>query len=148
MSESTQWNRVKTALRVLDPVRVENPALPGTPDVNFIGGWVELKQTRGWPAREDTVVQVDHFTPQQRIWLRRRWRMGGNVTLLLKVDRTWLLFDGLTAARIVGKVPRAELTAQALRVWENGLNDGELLSCLREISRRESGCSSTDSGAT
>ena len=145
MSEATQWKNVKSALSLVDPVRVDNSAGPGTPDVNFGGvvegerieGWLELKWIRNWPAREETPLRVDHFTPQQRIWLRRRWIRGGVALLLIQVGREWLLFDGLTAAKHLGHKPRATLQNLALYVWSEGLNSGELIRCLRTISRQE-----------
>ena len=96
----------------LDATSVENPACPGTPDVQFIDGWLELKFKEKWPAREDTTVRIEHFSPQQRIWLLRRYltceKRGtrhGQVFLLLYVAETkeHLLFDGMTAARWVAK---------------------------------------------
>lgn len=109
--------RVVRALKGLDAWSVENPCRPGTPDVNYIEGWIELKWLAEWPARDSTVVQLPHFTPQQRLHLARRWEMGGNAYLLLQVSQDWLLFDGKEAARIVGRVPRAELEAAALAQW-------------------------------
>ena len=69
MSESNMRGQVCDVLRSLDAISVENPAYPGTPDVNFVEGWVELKWIRAWPAREKTVVKIDHYTQQQRVWL-------------------------------------------------------------------------------
>lgn len=134
------WQRCAKALGGLDPVRVENPAGPGTPDVNWGGycrhtnmrgeGWVELKWARDWPARDGTVVRLDHFTPQQRSWLLRRSARGGRVHVLLKVSTAWLLFDGAVAARHLGRVDRQELHRLALRVWPRGLVEMELRKCL------------------
>jgi hypothetical protein len=87
----------------LDAVSVENPAYPGTPDINFCEGWIELKQLAAWPERIGSDVRIDCFTPQQRVWLLKRWRAGGNVWLLVQIGPQWLLFDGETAARCVGK---------------------------------------------
>ncbi len=101
-------NKVVQLLKRLDAVAVENPAYPGTPDVNYIGGWIELKYMRVW-THGAGVVKIHHFTPQQRAWLHRRWRKGGAVWLLLKVGTQWLLFDGATAATKVGKTTRLEL---------------------------------------
>lgn len=130
MSEANMWRTVRTALAGLDPVRVENPAFPGTPDVNYIEGWVELKQEDEWPKRERTPLRVDHFTPQQRVWLTRRCRAGGRAFMLIKVDRDWLLFRGDVAAKIVGHVPRQELIQHALRHWPGKLIHEELRECL------------------
>lgn len=105
----------------LDPVRVENPIHPGTPDVNLCDGmWIELKSIEAWPARETSNVAIRHFTPQQRVWLYRRWKYApGSTRLLLEVRsvREWLLFDGDVAAKIVGRSPMAEHRKQARVVF-------------------------------
>lgn len=116
MSEKSLRRAVLTALRDLDAVAVENSAYPGTPDVNCIGGWIELKQLSAWPRRGG-IVAIEHFTPQQRVWLARRWRRGGAVYLLLQVGREHLLFDGDVAARYVGRVDEAHLRRAARHVW-------------------------------
>ena len=132
MSESRQRSTVIKALKTLDAMAVENRVKPGTPDVEFIGGWIELKYLRAWPKNTDIVVRIRHFTPQQRIWLKRRDRMGGQCWLLLQVGRQWLLFNGQTAAVFVGKVNRESLYKLALKVWRNGLNRKEFLTWLQK----------------
>lgn len=153
MSEATQWRTVKEALRRLHPVRVDNSAGPGTPDVNFgctvdgdlIQGWIELKWERSWPLFPDSALRVPHFTPQQRIWLRKRCKLGGIALLLLQVGNEWLLFDGQVAARFLGESSKAELENHALFVWRNGLNGGELIECLRKICHLKNDSSWSDS---
>lgn len=132
MKESSMWSgTVRPALAGLDPVRVENPAHPGTPDVNYKEGWIELKFIAEWPKRANTIVRVPHFTPQQRSWLLRRSKAGGRVFMLMRVESDWLLFEGGLAAKIVGKVPRAGLEHFALKVWRKKLEAEELRECLR-----------------
>ncbi len=123
----------------LDATSVENPAFPGTPDVQHIDGWLELKFREKWPAREDTTVRIEHFSPQQRIWLLRRFMAcekrqmrcehgvhHGQAFLLLYVAETkeHLLFDGMTAARWVAKdgATRAKLYEWA-RITTKDLKD-------------------------
>ena len=106
--ESTMWKHLRPYLVAakLDPVRVENPIHPGTPDVNLaIGHWIELKTIERWKA-SNAITPIKHFTPQQRVWLYRRWKYApGTTYLLLEVrsDRQWLLFDGDVAAKLVGR---------------------------------------------
>jgi len=109
---------VVPALKRLDAVSVENPAHPGTPDVNYLHGWIELKRIERWPPRKGP-VRVPHFSKEQRIWLRRRWGSGGEAYLLLLVEETheWLLFDGQTAATLVGSTPEAQLRPRAVASW-------------------------------
>lgn len=109
--------RVIKALKPLDAISVENYARPGTPDVNYIEGVIELKWKKKWPVRPTTIIRCAHFTPQQKVMLARRWHKGGNAYLLSQIDQDWLLFSGDVAAKIYGKSNRAELEEAALAVW-------------------------------
>lgn len=136
MSEATMWTATRSALVKSprdDAVRVENPAWPGTPDVHWccsgVEGWLELKQVAGWPARGGNLA-VDHFTAQQRVWLIRRSRAGGRVHLLLKVGVDWLLFEGATAAQVVGRTAQDRLCSSALLVCLRKLDHEKLRSVL------------------
>lgn len=108
---------VVKALKSLDAVSVENPCRPGTPDVNYVEGWLELKWDSAWPIRPETNVAIDHYTPQQRLWSMRRWTRGGTVHLLLQVADDWLLFPGDVASKLVGNATRAELLDAATWVF-------------------------------
>lgn len=125
--EQNQRQRVVQALRSIDAVSVENPAYPGTPDVNTIHCWIECKCEKEWPKRADTPFRLPHFTQQQRVWLLRRCRKGGKAYVLLQVANDWLLFDGERAANGLGTWTRTECETNALRVWAGGLNEKELL---------------------
>lgn len=125
------WRRARAALAPLDPVRVENSADPGTPDVNLAdGSWIEMKWRRGWPRRDGTAVTFDHFTPQQRRWIERRVRAGGRVWVLVKVATEWLLLEGRVACRVLGQANRDQLLRAAAAVWGRGLRDEELREAL------------------
>ena len=123
-AESQLWTRIRPFLVAarLDPVRVENPIHPGTPDVNICDGrWIELKSIAAWPKRDTTHVRIKHFTPQQRVWLLRRWKYTPGSTLLLlevrSVDQC-LLFDGDVAARLVGRAPASRHRTNAFAVLD------------------------------
>lgn len=130
MSESGQRQRVIRALKSLDARPIENPIGPGTPDVNYIEGWIELKWLRRWPKGALTVVQLPHFTTRQRRWLNRRFNKGGNAWLLLQCGREWLLFTGRDAHEYVGRMTRRGLYRCARARWTNGLKNEELIECL------------------
>lgn len=100
-----------------DPISVENRVRAGTPDVECTLGWLELKYLPEWPKLPETPVRIDHFTNQQRNFLRRRWKAGGGAWLLLRVGSRGvienLLFQGPDAADFVGYLDRAKLESLA-----------------------------------
>jgi hypothetical protein len=118
--------KVVRFLKKWDAISVENRVHPGTPDVNHVHGWVELKWRRSWPTKPETVVEIDHFTTEQKVWLKRRWRRGGTVYLLLQVRREWLLFTAPMAAQFVGCSTRAELIENALEYTDQGMTEERL----------------------
>ena len=97
----------------LDPQRIENVVGDGTPDIEFIGGWIESKVLWEWPKRPDTIVHIRHFTTEQRAWHVRRAAMGGMSFMALEVENDLLLLKGDKAARMIGNATRAELLASA-----------------------------------
>jgi len=132
MSEAALSRNVMKLLRPLDAQRIENSCGRGVPDVNYIGGWLELKQQNNWPKRPTTKVRLDHdLTKEQRIWIRRREKKGGTVYVLLQVSRDYLLLSGGVAATIIGESTEAELRAAALHVWDAKALKENLLTCLQ-----------------
>lgn len=109
MSEKSMRSVIVQALKPLDGMAVENFALPGTPDVNFCEGWLELKWLQGWPKNPNKPVPMRHFRPHQRLWIRRRAKAGGKVYIVLQVRAEWLVLDPLLGAKMLGTATRAEL---------------------------------------
>lgn len=118
------WGRVRKALKGLDPVRVENRCEAGTPDVNYVEGWIELKIADA--PKRGGIITIDHYTPQQRTWAVRRHHAGGRVWLFLKISNEWLLFQGHIAAEYIGYTTLEQLREKATKVWKIQLNDREL----------------------
>lgn len=130
MLESNLNARLMKAMRGLHPVRVENPACPGTPDINYSGGWIESKILNRWPADPQAVVKCDHFTPQQRVWHKRRAVAGGVSYVVIQIEQDVLVLRGNDAADLLGKVNRAKLLKLALAVYRRGINEQHLQSVL------------------
>ena len=122
---------VVAALSPLHAFAVENPALPGTPDIYTLAGWIETKWMREWPKRPSTRVKVKRFSPEQRAWLRRHAACGGRAWVLLAVNREWLLLDGELAADRLDYTTRRELLGVASEVWQT--KDEALPGLLRKL---------------
>lgn len=134
MAESNMRKNLCNQLKKLDAQAMENRAGPGTPDVSYIGGWIECKWLRAWPKRPTTPVTLDHpLLKSQKVWIKRHVRRGGTVFVLLQCGREWLLFDGMTAREFLGTSTRDELYKHAIRVWKTGLHAEDLMSFLVEM---------------
>ena len=77
-------------------MRIENAFYKGVPDVNFlirgIEGWLELKFLKEFPKKENTTVNIPHFTQEQKLWHKERWENHGLTAMLLQVDDYYFLF--------------------------------------------------------
>jgi len=105
-------------LSPLDAMPVENPAKPGTPDVEYLGGWIEVK-VADKPKRGATAVSVRHYTQQQRIWARDRIRARGTCLFFIQVCHEYVLLDGAVAADVIGEASLTTLKELALKVWNS-----------------------------
>ena len=85
----------------------------GIPDISYgingINGWIEAKYLGKWPR--SGVVKIDHYSGQQRNWLRIRGRAGGRCFLILQVDNVYMIFNHETA-QSVGSMTQDEMMTQ------------------------------------
>lgn len=119
MLESSMRRVLIKVLYPLGAFAVENGiALPGTPDIAYVGGWIECKATERWPKNAKTKVRLDHeLTPEQKTWQFRWERSGGKAYVMLTVGREWLLFEGKYAALHLGYQTRKTLLENAIGHW-------------------------------
>jgi hypothetical protein len=133
MSEGSLWSTLRKNMAWQNAERHEDKFALGVADVSFahagVHGWIELKFLPVWPKRAGTVVRVDHFTAEQRQWLKAKGAAGGHVFVLLQVAREYLLFRWQDID-VVGTTTRDELTAAAMVWWRPRLDYGELLKAL------------------
>src|SRR5262245_18814529 len=82
MAEHDLWVMLRDRMKLVGHfARIENMVGRGMPDVTYcirsIEGFIELKHADAWPVRPDTVLELKHYTPQQRIWSQWRMKAGG-----------------------------------------------------------------------
>lgn len=129
--EATFWDELRPKLMKVpgtDLTRIENGIVPGTPDVNGcihrVDFWCELKcMPRGYDHKKTGIFEIDHYTINQRNWIRRRGKAGGRVSLALKIvyPREYMLFQWPAAFHVVGKVPLKELRNHAIVYAPNAI---------------------------
>lgn len=130
-AESHIRGRVVGVLRKLHAVAIENALEKGTPDVNCVAGWIEIKQLDRWPRDPERVVLLPKFYIEQRLWLRTRCEHGGSAWVLLRVEDDWMLFWGAVAAIHLGvDASRVALSKLAVAHWPDGLDEGDLMRVL------------------
>lgn len=129
MSERNMRQRVVRILKPLHAFSIENPCRPGTPDLSYADGLLELKWARAWPTKDTSVFQVPHYTPQQRLFHRKRWSAGGKMFVLLQVANDWMIFAGPVAAAYLGYTTRVEL--EGFAAGKFGKDPSQLLPWLK-----------------
>jgi len=136
MSESTMRGKIIKLLEPIGAFAVENPALPGTPDVNHYHGWIELKYIRSWPRKGHTIIRIDHFTTQQKRFLKKRWIGNQDAFLLVQVARfEWCLFQGNNVKPIGKEWNREEFCRHAYKHWTTTVAMERELQCV--LSKRK-----------
>jgi hypothetical protein len=110
--------------------RHEDGSSSGIPDISYgirgTSGWIEAKYKREWPKGELTTVKFNHFTSEQRLWLRLRGRESGRCWVVVQVEREWFLFDWRWAVGRLGKAPRVEMLREAVAHWSGHVDWGRL----------------------
>jgi hypothetical protein len=109
---------------------VENPADPGTPDVCYVEGWIELKHSKSFTSH------LEHYTTQQRIWHARQRMAGGTCWFWWQIGNTHVILDAAVAAYSIDRVDYEGLLIIAEAVVE-GFNAKELRQC---ILQKQSAC--------
>jgi len=130
MSEAKLSTKVLQTLRPLDAIPVDNPRKPGTPDINYIEGWIELKWLPDWPKRAATTVKFPKFRPEQRVWLVKRSKRGGVCFVFVQIKFMYLLYEGELAALYFDKLTKTEMIKAAYAVWDHYPED-ELVKTLQ-----------------
>ena len=72
--EAAFRSRIVKLLKPLHAMPVENPVWPGSPDISYAGGWIELKIEKWTRRNGELVLPLDHLTPQQKLWMYLRWQ--------------------------------------------------------------------------
>lgn len=133
MSESNLWSYLRVGMGPLwEAQRHEDKLTSGIPDVSYSithHGWIELKYLPDKPKRDNSILKIDHYTPEQRNWLTLHGARGGLCFLMLQVDKTYMIFDWTKAQRIA-TLPYADHVAMAMGVWEKSINWRHLRSIL------------------
>lgn len=133
MAESETSKVFRELIAELDPHCVENllPSESGMPDVEFIGGWAELKWMRSTdlPKRATTKVRFDHYTDKQREWLMNRTLKGETCWLVVQIGREWFFYDA-DAAQEVGYLTYDEMVEHATKYFPTKPTSQEVVSLL------------------
>ncbi len=83
-----------------DAMPMENKAQDGVPDLNAAKGcvelWVEFKIVEEWPKKEKTPIKIQHFTPQQKAWLKLRIPHNPYCYIIIQIEDEHFVFGVTT----------------------------------------------------
>ena len=136
MSESAARSTLVKKLRRLDAQPIESPMKSGVPDVNHRFGWIEMKALDGWPkVASDRPIRFKHpLMVGQKVWIRRRIRSGGSVSLCAKVGSEWFFWDCKTFdLDRFGTMSKADMHFTVDLHFRRILNVDEVVSWLSKI---------------
>lgn len=125
--EASLWQYIRKGMGARwHAQRIEDSLSVGIPDLGYaidgLEGWIELKHVPAWPARAITPVRPK-LTAKQSTWMLDRSRSGtGLCFVLLKVDRTFLLFGQEAFDALIDGDQQDRLRARARAVWERRIN--------------------------
>ena len=137
MAERSLWLYLRNGMKgIWDATRHEDRMSPGIPDISYglngVNGWLELKSLYYWPMHPTTTIRIPGFTDQQRVWLQNRGHRGGRCWLLIRIERTYLLFSW-EQVHLIGELTKAQMYFEATKVWQTSINWSEFK---RIISKR------------
>lgn len=151
MSEAATWRNVRKKMIPTywsEATRHEDKYQRGIADLSFVQkredwcdelhggpgrhGFMELKYKGMAPVRQTTICRIEHYTDDQRNWLRDKGNAGGMTFLLLQLGRVFLLFDHV-GCQNVGKVVTADLYDLACWHNANGLDPRALWEAINEF---------------
>lgn len=97
MNPETRFSkRLRKKFKPGHDIRVENPACPGTPDINDcilgVEFWVETKRVPALPKMASTPVFTGVMRAEQKLWLRMRSKVGGRCYIGAYVEQEDLTF--------------------------------------------------------
>lgn len=125
VKESNLWSTIKRNLPNVHWQRIESTTGVGIPDINGCYNgcdfWIEIKYLDAFPKRPATPVRINHFTAEQKLWLKRRGEVGGRVLLFVQVGREYFLFDW-EEALCVCSYTQAEWREHCRASWQGRCN--------------------------
>jgi len=129
MAERSLWFYLRNGMKgSWDVTRHEDRLSAGVPDISYginnVNGWIELKALYSWPKNPVTIVKVPGFTDQQRMWLQNRGHKGEHCWLLIRVERTYLLFSW-RRVHLIGRLITVGMKFEANKVWNNSIDWSE-----------------------
>lgn len=103
-SESSFWRYLNKKMKLVgwEAKRFECSMPLGVPDVYYRikgkdrwhSGWIELKFLKAYPKNKNIAIKIQHYTKEQRLFLRQENLKGGTAWLFIKIEKDYYLLKG------------------------------------------------------
>lgn len=123
-----------SVMKPLHAVAIENHMRAGTPDINYIDGWIECKWLQAYPKNINNSIRFKHtLTQGQKLWLCSRAKRGGVALVCCKISKDWYVFDAFTAYANFDKMNKEDMIEKSIYHSIGKLDKERFLAWLRSL---------------
>lgn len=112
----------------------------GIPDTSFaikprLSGWLELKYEPAWPKMWKTELRIG-LRPEQRIWLRNRWKVIHDAFILVRIEDDIYMFTAQHVDALFYPISRDHFEEIWVGKWSVRINPKEFMEIVCETAHQ------------
>lgn len=100
--------------------------VPGHYLSEYTSGWLELKNHHSWPKMWLTELRLG-LRPEQRIWIRDRWKHGRDVWVIIRIAENVYMFRGADVDALYFPITRDHFERLWIGKWEYRIDKREFV---------------------
>lgn len=105
--------------------------IPGQYPTRWRSGWLELKNHHSWPKIWTTDLKLG-LRPEQRIWIRDRWKHGRDVWIIIRIADDIYMFSGNRADALFYPISRDHFEGMWIGKWNLRIDKKEFVEIVCE----------------
>ena len=115
-------------------ININTLSIPGHYFGTRLSGWIELKYVHSRPKLPGTPIKIG-LKREQRIWLKNRWKHGGDCMIIARIEDDIYLFSGEDTEELYHPVAISRLEKMWYGKWHKKIDVKELVQSICVIIR-------------